>query len=173
MMPALEKEEGLKVLVVDDDPNEMRSLIIGLRLEGFDAVGASTGAVALSMLSEQSFSVVIIDLMMPEMNGLQLARAVRASFPSVTTLLMSAYHLSPVQLARADTGVAGFIPKPFCFEELIRFIHSKIDPDSSQLSAPTSLDRGTELNTPIDVSASAHDSNSQIPATDQIELIIK
>jgi FixJ family two-component response regulator len=65
---------------------------------------------------------------MPEINGLQLARALRTSFPAVTTILMSAYHLSPMQLSRADTGVVGFVPKPFRFDELVRFIRSKIDP---------------------------------------------
>jgi DNA-binding response OmpR family regulator len=127
-MPALERETGPSVLVVDDDPNELRALVIGLRLEGFDAAGAPDGSCAQRMLAEKSYAAAIIDLMMPEINGLQLARALRTSFPKVTTILMSAYHLSPVQLSRADTGVVGFVPKPFRFDELVRFIRVKIDP---------------------------------------------
>ena len=171
MMPALEKKDNLKILVVDDDPNEMRSLVIGLRLEGFDAIGASSGPTALNMLDQESFRVVIIDLMMPEMNGLQLARAVRDSYPSITTLLMSAYHLSPVQLARADTGVAGFVPKPFCFEELVRFIQSKVDPDA--LSEPAPVKIASELHTPIDISSTHGGQESSIPLIEQLDLLDK
>lgn len=168
MMPALENRNGLKILVVDDDPNEMRSLVIGLKLEGFDAIGAASGTVALEMMSKKKYSVVIIDLMMPEMNGLQLARAVRASFPAATTLLMSAYHLSPIQLARADTGVAGFVPKPFCFDELVRFINAKTDSDNGAAASPS---KETELNIPIDVSSPIRDRDSQLPIVDPGELI--
>ena len=151
MVPELKKKSGPKILVVDDDPNEMRSLVIGLKLEGFDAAGVSNGAQALTALGSAKYSAVVIDLMMPEMNGLQLAREIRASHPSVTTMLMSAYHLSPLQLARADTGVVGFVPKPFCFEELVSFIRSKTSPGAA---GSPERDRGAlknGLHAPIDV----------------------
>lgn len=163
MMPALEKKSGQKILIVDDDQNEMRSLVIGLRLEGFDAVGTTNGVTALAMLDESDFSAMIIDLMMPEMNGLQLARAVRATHPKVATMLMSAYHLSPVQLARADTGVVGFVPKPFSFEELVRFLHTKLNPNTQLelTQAPSATNSG--LFTPIDVAAVARSRDSKAP----------
>jgi DNA-binding response OmpR family regulator len=142
-----------KILVVDDDPNEMKSLVIGLKLEGFDALGAPSGNAAISQLADGAFSAILVDLMMPEMNGLQLARKVRASFPNIITILMSAYHLSPVQLARADSGVVGFVPKPFSFEELVRFIELKIDPSSSDGRVPAAMTNATGLHNPIDVSS--------------------
>ena len=151
MMPALEKKTNSGILVVDDDPNEMRSLVIGLRLEGFDAVGAPGGTEAMTMLRDGNYCAVLIDLMMPEINGLQLARTIRASYPLMTTILMSAYHLSPIQLARADTGVVGFVPKPFCFDELVRFIQSKIDPDGPRKASHGPPLPGAGLNMPIDV----------------------
>ncbi len=152
LRPALENRNNIRILVVDDDPNEMKSLVIGLKLEGFKAIGVASGPDALSALGKSSFSAVLIDLMMPEMNGLQLARAVRSNHPSTVTFLMSAYHLSPVQLARADTGVVGFIPKPFSFEKLVDFIQLKIAPDTkSASSASVAMPADTGLHTPIDV----------------------
>lgn len=165
MIPALDKRKHLRVLVVDDDLNEMRSLVIGLRLEGFDAAGVESGAAAMAMLRERPFNAVIIDLMMPEMNGLQLARAVREVHPSITTILMSAYHLSPVQLARADTGVAGFVPKPFCFEDLVRFIQAKVDP-TAPLEPHRSKASDQGLHAPIDVAALLTDTEVQAAAAD-------
>jgi len=70
--------------------------------------------------------------MLSDMNGLKLARNLRYSFPNVKTILMSDYLLSPVQLAKADTGVVGFVPKPCRLEELARFIHIKLMPKSSR-----------------------------------------
>lgn len=115
-----------RVLVVDDNPGEVKALRIGLDLEGFSVTGVTGGKQALSQLAEEPYALVLIDMMMPGMNGLELARAVRSAYPMVPTILMSAYHLSPVQLARADTGAVGFVPKPFDFEELVRFIRRKI-----------------------------------------------
>lgn len=138
-----------KLLIVDDNPNEMNSLAIGLRLEGFDAEGVSCGAAALEAMSREQYQAVLIDLMMPEMNGLQLARSIRTAHPGTVTIMMSAYHLSPVQLAKANTGVVGFVPKPFCFEELVYFIRQKLDADNTP---PPSLQfTNRELSTPSDI----------------------
>ncbi|MCU0662194.1 MAG: response regulator [Myxococcota bacterium] len=171
MINSLEKKTGPRILVVDDDTNEMRSLVIGLRLEGFDAIGAGAGEQALRLLEEGDFALVIIDLMMPEMNGLQLARSIRRSFANIATMLMSAYHLSPAQLSRADTGVIGFVPKPFSFEDLVRFIRSKIGPN---VNAQTTLAQAPihrsfdQLHVPIEVPVVSR-SSSRDPARDPVE----
>jgi CheY-like chemotaxis protein len=142
-----------RVLVVDDNPGEIKALRIGLDLEGFSVTGVTEGESALSQLDEEPFSLVLIDMMMPGMNGLELARAVRAAHPETPTILMSAYHLSPVQLARADTGAVGFVPKPFDFEELVRFIRRKIglgvERDSHEPRSARSIRAG--LGSPFDV----------------------
>lgn len=170
-MTSLEKKTGPRILVVDDDTNEMRSLVIGLRLEGFDAVGAGSGDQALRMIEEGNYALVIVDLMMPEMNGLQLARAIRLSFPHVATMLMSAYHLSPAQLSRADTGVIGFVPKPFSFEDLVRFIRAKVGPHVNAQTAlahalvPRSHD---QLHVPVEVPVVSR-SAVRVPARDPVE----
>ncbi len=116
-----------QILVVDDSPNELKALVIGLKLEGFDVVGVADGNSALNKLNQNDYAIVLIDLMMPQMNGLQLAREIRKAHPGVKTMLMSAYTLSPVQLAKVDVGVIGFVPKPYSFSELVRFIQDKID----------------------------------------------
>lgn len=147
-----------QVLIVDDNPGEVRALRIGLDYEGFETTGVTKGADALTKLDEHTYSVVLIDMMMPGMNGLELARAVRAAHPRLPTILMSAYHLSPVQLARADTGAVGFVPKPFDFEELVRFIRRKIGlPVERESSEPRAVRRGRAgLGAPFDVPDTAN-----------------
>jgi DNA-binding response OmpR family regulator len=158
MITSLPEEKKPKLLIVDDDPNEMNSLAIGLRLEGFDAEGIDNGTKALAMMEETSYAAVLIDLMMPEMNGLQLARHIRASFPQTMTIMMSAYHLSPIQLAKADTGVVGFVPKPYCFDDLVHFIKQKLDPTDLVPIASDTSGADSGFSTPIDIPSIVTDS---------------
>jgi len=113
------------VLVVDEQDSQARLVAIGLRVEGFDAETATTSEAALARLDEHAFDVAILDLMLPGMNGIQLARVMRERHPRTCVVLMSAYHLSERQLARADCGATGFVPKPLDLSELARFLRSK------------------------------------------------
>ena len=75
--------------------------------------------------------------MLPGTNGIQLARLVRERHPGTRVVLTSAYHLSERQLARADCGAAGFVPKPLDLGELAQFLRSKVaDARSTRLGAP-------------------------------------
>jgi DNA-binding response OmpR family regulator len=128
------------VLIVDDEENQRRTLSIGLRLEGFDVVvagssqealralgaaAADAGARPQSAASSSSIDLALIDLMMPGLNGLDLARQIRRLFPSVRVVLSSAYHLSARQVERADCGAIGFVPKPYRLAELCTFLRAK------------------------------------------------
>lgn len=117
-----------RVLIVDDEENHRKSLAIGLRLEGFVVLEAANGEEGLAVLEHEEVDVVIVDLMMPGINGLDLARRLRFRAPDVKVLLTSAYHLSPRQLQRADVGAVGFVPKPYELGELVDFLKSKMEP---------------------------------------------
>ena len=116
----------LHVLIVDDDPNQSRSLAIGLRLEGFQVTAICDGEAALALVDAGDFDAAIVDLMLPGVNGIELARQMRNRRPNTRVLLTSAYHLTENQIRRADCGVIGFIPKPFALDELAEFLRSKI-----------------------------------------------
>lgn len=115
-----------RVLIVDDEENQRRTLSIGLRLDGFDVLTAGSSVEALRQLAEPAqIDLCMIDLMMPGLNGLDLARQIRRLYPDVRVVLCSAYHLSSRQVERADCGAIGFIPKPFRLPEVCSFIRSK------------------------------------------------
>jgi DNA-binding response OmpR family regulator len=115
-----------RVLVVDEQANQARVMAIGLRVEGFDVETAASSAEALERLAAQAFEIAMVDLMLPGTNGIQLARLVRERHPATRVVLMSAYHLSERQLARADCGAAGFVPKPLDLGELATFLRAKV-----------------------------------------------
>ncbi len=115
-----------RVLIVDDEDNHRRSLAIGLRLESYEVFEAADGEEALQFLEDGgTVDCAIVDLMMPGINGLDLARRLRLRCPSVRVVLTSAYHLSERQLARADVGAVGFVPKPYRLDELVEFLRVK------------------------------------------------
>jgi DNA-binding response OmpR family regulator len=115
-----------RVLIVDDEENQRRTLSIGLRLDGFEVQVAASGDEALRVLSGQPhIDLALIDLMMPGLNGLELARQIRRLHPHVRVVLSSAYHLSVRQVERADCGAIGFVPKPYKLAELCTFLRAK------------------------------------------------
>ncbi|MFO0693564.1 MAG: response regulator [Polyangiales bacterium] len=115
-----------RILIVDDEDNHRRTLAIGLRLEGFEVIEARDGEEALDLLEHNTASLAIVDLMMPGINGLDLARRLRFRCPGLRVVLTSAYHLSERQLARADVGAVGFVPKPYQLEDLVVFLREKL-----------------------------------------------
>lgn len=115
-----------RILIVDDEENHRKTLAIGLRLEGFDVFDAHDGEHALQWLAQHDADLAIIDLMMPGINGLDLARRVRMQHPDVRLVLTSAYHLSERQIERVGVGAIAFVPKPYAMEELADFLRGKL-----------------------------------------------
>ena len=97
-----------------------------MRLEGYKILEAADGESALSVLAAEDVDLAIIDLMMPGINGLDLARRMRFRHPEVRVILTSAYHLSERQLQRAEIRVLGFVPKPFEMDDLVGFLRAKL-----------------------------------------------
>lgn len=121
-----------RVLVVDDEENQRQTLSIGLKHEGFEVYTASSALDAVKKLSEvDGIEVAVIDLMMPGINGLDLARQIGRLHPGIRVVLASAYHLSARQFERADCGACAFIPKPYQLPDLCRALRGKSQPVAS------------------------------------------
>ena len=102
-----------KILIVDDNPN-MASLLAEM-LEVFDVPSkASTdGETALRLLESEEFSLVITDLKMPNMSGVELLRAIKQKRHSLPVIVISGYHLASHEGKVVDGLPDGFINKPF------------------------------------------------------------
>jgi DNA-binding NtrC family response regulator len=118
-----------RILIVDDEENQRKTLSIGLKHEGFEVFSAASAAEALEALSATpGVEVAVIDLMMPGINGLELARQIGRLYPGIRVVLASAYHLSARQFERADCGACAFIPKPYSLPDLCRALRGKLQP---------------------------------------------
>ncbi|UQA58334.1 response regulator [Polyangium aurulentum] len=115
-----------RVLIVDSEGNQSRSLALALQLEGFHVEVTSSQQDAMALLGgAPDLGLVLIDLMIPGLNGLDLARSIRRTRPSIVIVLTSAYPLSQRQLERTECGAIGFVPKPYDTDEVSAYVRSK------------------------------------------------
>ncbi|MCL6606104.1 MAG: response regulator transcription factor [Paenibacillus sp.] len=115
----------LQVLIVDDEWN-MRNLIrIYLMKEGFRIQEAATGQEALSMLKKHSFDVILLDVMMPDMDGWQVCKEIRET-DMVPILMLTARSETKDKIHGLGVGADDYLTKPFEPEELLARIYSLI-----------------------------------------------
>lgn len=112
------------ILIVDDNPN-MSSLLSEM-LEVFDytSVRAEDGADALQKLESGDFSMVITDMRMPNMTGLELLQQVKSKHPGLPVVLISGYSVAEVQGEEQDLKPDGFLAKPFLMSDVERLLGS-------------------------------------------------
>jgi two-component system response regulator MprA len=109
---------GRRILVVDDDPMVASTIQRVLRPEGYDVDVALGGAAALDQVSERRPDLVVLDLMMPGIDGLEVCRQLRAS-GSLPILMLTARSGTADRVRGLDTGADDYLVKPFAYAELL------------------------------------------------------
>jgi two-component system KDP operon response regulator KdpE len=105
------------VLAVDDDPAILRTLAMNLRARGYEATTATDGAAAVRAVREQQPDLVVLDLGLPDLDGVAVLTQVRA-FSQVPVVVLSARHSADQKVAALDLGADDYVTKPFGMEEL-------------------------------------------------------
>jgi two-component system response regulator MprA len=108
-----------RVLVVDDDPAIRSSLQLALDLEGYQVAVAADGAEALTAMREDRPDVLVLDLMMPGIDGLTVCRVLRAEKDRMPILMLTARTETSDRVEGLDAGADDYLPKPFDLEELL------------------------------------------------------
>ena len=106
-----------KVLVVDDDPSLLKAMRIGLTARGDEVVMAHTGAEAVSQVALAGPDLVILDLGLPDLDGIEVCRRIR-EFSGVPIVVLSAYGDERRKVEALDSGADDFVTKPFGMAEL-------------------------------------------------------
>jgi len=110
---------GMQILVVDDEPAVRASLERALRMEGYDIALASNGAEALSALEKEDADAVVLDVMMPGVDGLEVCRTMRRSGDRTPVLMLTARDAVSDRVAGLDAGADDYVVKPFALDELL------------------------------------------------------
>lgn len=109
-----------RILVVEDSRTQSAFLKATLESHGFEVTVAEDGAIALETISRQLPHVVLTDLLMPGMNGLELVEQIRKRFPRVPTILITEFGSEEIAAEALHRGAAGYIPKRRLQTDLVR-----------------------------------------------------
>jgi two-component system response regulator MprA len=127
---------SLRVLIADDDRAIREALTRALGLEGYDVVQAVDGNTALSLIESARPDVAILDVMMPNVDGLTVCRVLRAERNRLPVLMLTARTETPDRVAGLDAGADDYLAKPFDLDELLARLRAllrrtKSDDDSN------------------------------------------
>ena len=110
--------EKARIMVIDDEESMCKFMQIMLKKEGYDVSSAQSGKEALGELRSSHYDLVIADLMMPEMNGLELLSKVRSIDPELNFIVMTAYASVDTAIEALKKGAFDYIAKPYKVDEL-------------------------------------------------------
>jgi two-component system, OmpR family, KDP operon response regulator KdpE len=113
------------VLVVDDEPGLARALAINLRAHGYDVTTAADGAAALTGASRQPPDLVVLDLGLPDMDGVEVVVGLRA-WLDAPIIVLSARHAQEQKVAALDAGADDYVTKPFGMAELLARVRAAL-----------------------------------------------
>ncbi len=133
------------VLLVDDDERIRRAVGTGLTLEGFEVVPASGGRAALEAVERMNPAVMLLDLTMPDLDGLEVLRRLRAAGSDLPVCVLSARDEVNDRVAGLEAGADDYVVKPFAMEEVVARLHAllrrrPLDPGDRLAFADIELD---------------------------------
>jgi len=124
-----------RILVVDDDRQLLRALRINLTARGYGVVVALTGAQGLSAASREGPDLVIVDLGLPDMDGVEVVAGVRG-WSAVPVIVLSARHLEQSKVRALDAGADDYVTKPFGMDELLARVRAALRRATPVAEAP-------------------------------------
>ena len=110
---------GFTVLLVDDEEDFLETLAERLRVRDLDVRTATTGEEALDVLGEREADVVILDVRLPGMNGIQVLEKIKERFPSIEVVILTGYADAETAIRVMELGAFDYLIKPVAIDELL------------------------------------------------------
>ena len=117
---------GMRILVIEDEPRILGFLARGLEAEGFAVDAARNGAEGLKRARRDNYDLVLLDLLLPGLDGLSVLHELNRSHPDLPVMIVSARSDLPTKLRGFGLGAADYLSKPFSFDELIARIRVQL-----------------------------------------------
>jgi len=130
-----------RVLIVDDEPQIRRALRSMLVARGYEVQDARTGEDALELLRQRRFDLVLLDVNLPGMSGLEACQAMRTN-SSVAIIMLTVRDSEPDKVAALDAGADDYVAKPFSSEELLARIRAVLRRSPSSVDAAQEVEAG-------------------------------
>lgn len=121
------------ILLVEDEEHLHEALKLNLELEGFEVSSAFDGAAAIRAVQNEYFDLIILDVMLPEVDGITVTETIRLSNSEIPILILSAKNSSADRVMGLKKGADDYLTKPFNLEELLLRVHKLIDKNKKML----------------------------------------
>jgi len=113
---------SVRILIVDDEDELVSALVERLKLRGFQAEGVTTGAEALTRLADTPFDVVLLDVKMPELGGLEVIKRIKEERPNLEVILLTGHSSAQDAEKGKMLGAFDYLMKPVKIDDLIRIL---------------------------------------------------
>lgn len=123
--------DSIKVLLVDDEEEFVTTLAERLEMRGFAPSIATSGDQALSMVQEKTFDLIVLDLMMPGIGGLEVMKQIKSANPDMPIILLTGQGSTKEGMEGMNQGAFDFLMKPLDIEELISQMHAALGKSSA------------------------------------------
>jgi DNA-binding NtrC family response regulator len=123
----------IKILIVDDEPDVSHSLALNLEVAGYQVQEAGSGEEAIRLVEKEIFDLVICDLRMEKMSGLEVLRYIKGSSPDTEVLLMTAFAAVETAVQAMKEGAYDYISKPFQHDELLLAVRKALERNQLRL----------------------------------------
>ena len=130
-----------RILVIDDEPSILATMVPLLRARGYEVTTATSGNAALDAIDRQPTQLVILDLGLPDLDGVEVCRRLREG-RSVPILILSARGSEPDKVAALDAGADDYVTKPFSAEELLARVRAALRRSDTGTAAAGPIVRG-------------------------------
>ena len=117
---------GARILVIDDEVGILNILARGLRGAGYVVEPVADGAAGLEASAQRPCDLIILDLMLPGMGGVEVLRRLMAQRPDHRVIVLSALNDTPSKVTSLELGAQDYLTKPFSFEELLARVHAQL-----------------------------------------------
>jgi two-component system cell cycle response regulator len=122
-----------KVLVVDDDPNLRKTLADILRIKGYATVLAAGGAEAIAAARQDVFALALVDLMLPDMSGIEVMTRIKAISPMTEAIILTGNASMDTAIAATSQGAFSYLVKPYQMDELLLKIRHAVERKQAQV----------------------------------------
>jgi DNA-binding response OmpR family regulator len=133
---------AMPILLIEDEPRILAFVRRGLEAQGFTVDAAPDGAAGLRRLREQRYDLVVLDLLLPQLDGFAVLRELRSGAPDVPVLILSACSDLQTKLHGFELGARDYVAKPFSLDELIARIRVQLRGRDGRLEERTTVRAG-------------------------------
>ena len=122
----MKEREQARILVIDDDATVRRSLEAVLKEDGYEVDVAENGKEAIAKSKARPYNLALVDLRLPDMDGVELLTAMREAVPKMVKIIITGYPSLENAIAAVNRGADAYLVKPYTMEDLLRKIRDQL-----------------------------------------------